>query len=82
MHAREFPKRKATYLHLTIDSIASTDGSTAAAKASAVTPFAASLAIRAITSHVTSITTDTTNDVGSEVALFGTVVLAMSNLTT
>lgn len=40
------------------------------------------LPVRTVPGHVTSIATDATNDIGGEVALFGAVVLAMSNLTT
>ncbi|KAB8266989.1 hypothetical protein BDV30DRAFT_231983 [Aspergillus minisclerotigenes] len=47
-----------------------------------VTPIGASLAVRTITSHVTSVATNTTDDVGGKVALFWTVILAMSDLTT
>ena len=47
-----------------------------------VAPVAASLAVGTIASHVSSIATDATDDVGSEVALLGAIVLAVSDLTT
>jgi len=41
-----------------------------------------SIPIGTISSHVTSISTDTTDDVGCKVALFRAVVFSMTNLTT
>jgi hypothetical protein len=70
------------YLHLTIDSITSTNSSPGTTVSTVVSPISASLAIGTITSHVSSIATDTANDVGSEVTLLGAVVLAMSDLAT
>ena len=70
-----------TYLHLPIDGVTTSNGPRTAAKA-VVTPIGAALAVRAVTSHVSGIATDTTDDVGSEVALLRTVVLAMTDLTT
>jgi uncharacterized membrane protein len=75
-------------LHLSIHGIASANSTriawstTNAATVATVAPVAASLAIGTITSHVTSIATNTTDDVGGEVALLGAVVLAVTNLTT
>lgn len=77
-------ERKA-YLHLTIHSVSRTKGtrrSTAAAEATAIAPVAASLAVRTVASHVACIATDTTDNVGGKVALLGTVILAVSDLTT
>ena len=70
-----------TYLHLPIDGVTTANGPRTAAKA-VVTPIGATLAVRAVTSHVSGIATDTTDDVGSEVALLRTVILAMTDLTT
>ena len=47
-----------------------------------VTPVTSTLAVGTITSHVASIATNPTDNVGSEVALLGTIVLAMSDLAT
>jgi hypothetical protein len=41
-----------------------------------------SIPIGTISSHVTCISTDTTDDVGCKVALFGAVVFSVTNLTT
>lgn len=46
-----------------------------------VAPVSTSLTIRAISLNVSCIATDTTDDVGSGVALFGAVILAMTDLT-
>jgi len=77
-------------LHLTVDSIASTNGTrtartsgtTGTGEATVVAPVTASLAIGTIAGHVASVATNATDNVGGEVALLGTVVLAMSDLTT
>lgn len=69
-------------LHLTVDSIALPDGSAATAITAAIPPVGTSLAVRTITSHMASIATDATDDVGGKVPLLGTIVLAMSNLAT
>lgn len=71
-----------TYLHLTIDSIALPDSSAATAITAAIPPVGTSLAIGTIASHMASIATDATDDVGGKVTLLGAVVLAMSDLTT
>lgn len=78
---------KKTHLHLTVNSIASTDGTRSATATTETTwlvvaPVAASLAVGTIASHVSSIATDATDDVGSEVALLGAIVLAVTDLTT
>ena len=65
---------------LAIHAVATTNPS-AGAGTVAVTPASAALAVGTITSHVTSVTADTTDDVGCEVALFGTIVLAVADLT-
>ena len=72
-----------TYLHLTIHSITSTSATrTLSVGTGAVTPVTSSLAVGTITSHMASVATDTTDDVGSEVALLRAVILAMSDLAT
>jgi hypothetical protein len=73
--------------HLTVNSIASTESTrsaTASTEASTgvVAPIATSLAVRTIAGHVSSVATNATDNVGSEVTLLGAVVLAMSNLST
>ncbi|OJJ39222.1 hypothetical protein ASPWEDRAFT_362320 [Aspergillus wentii DTO 134E9] len=84
---REARESKKAYLHLTVDSITTTNSSgvtstgTAAAVA-IVAPVRASLAVGTVTSHVACIATDTTDDIGSEVALLRAVILAVSDLTT
>lgn len=65
---------------LAIHAITTTNPS-AGAGTIAVAPTSAALAVGTITSHVTSVTADTTDDVGCEVALFGTIVLAVTDLT-
>jgi hypothetical protein len=70
-----------TYLHLTIDGVTSTNaarGSTVARNL--VASLTATLAVGAVASHVTSVTTDAADDVGGEVALLGAVILAMTDL--
>ncbi|KAB8071509.1 hypothetical protein BDV29DRAFT_193199 [Aspergillus leporis] len=75
--------RYRAYLHFTVNGITSTNGSTAAASVTTiVTPISTSLAIRTITSHVPCVAADATDDVGGEVALLRTIVLAMSDLAT
>ena len=71
-----------TYLHLPIDGITTANRLRTTAKAIVVTPVGTTLAVRAVTSHVTSVTADTTDDVRGEVALLGTVILAVTDLTT
>jgi hypothetical protein len=68
-------------LHLSVDSITTANGSAARIETSSVAPIAAPLAVRTVTSHVPSIATDTTNNVGGEITLFRTVVFAMADLT-
>ncbi|OJJ00456.1 hypothetical protein ASPVEDRAFT_569313 [Aspergillus versicolor CBS 583.65] len=65
-----------------VNSITAANSSTATVEVAIVAPIAASLAVRAITSHMASISTDATNDIGSKVSLFGTVVLSVADLTT
>ncbi|KAE8306717.1 hypothetical protein BDV41DRAFT_569688 [Aspergillus transmontanensis] len=71
-------------LHELLENVALTNSSTATTTTvtTIVTPVGASLAVRTIASHVTSVATNTTDDVGGKVALFWTVILAMSDLTT
>ena len=70
-----------TYLHLTVNSIASANRTWATAEATIV-PIGTSLTVWAVASHMASIATDTANDVRGEVALLRAVILAMSDLTT
>lgn len=76
-----------TYLVLAIHSIAtaadSGEASASCARAThgaVVAPASAPLPVRAITSHMAGVTTDTADDVGREVLLLRTVVLAMTDL--
>lgn len=71
-----------TYLHLTVDSVTAANGPAAAEATVVVAPVRAALTVGTITGHVTSVTTDATDDIGGEVALLRTVVLAVSDLTT
>jgi hypothetical protein len=76
-------KARLTYLHLAIDSIATSNTSLGAAIArSLVARICATLSVGTIACHMTSITTDAANDVRGEVALLGAVVFAMTDLTT
>lgn len=73
-----------TYLHLTINSIATADSTLRAtvAVATVVAPVSATLTIRTITCHMASIATNTADNVGGKVALFGAIVFAMTDLST
>ena len=73
-----------TDLHLSIDRIAGTKTSSRGSKVAryVVSSITATLSFRTITSHMTSIATDSTDNVGGEVALLWAVVLPMTNLTT
>lgn len=71
-----------THLHLAVDSIASTRTATTGRSVTIVTPVTSTLTVGTIASHMASIATDATDNVGSEVALLGAIVLAMSNLAT
>lgn len=73
-----------TYLHFTVNSIATANSTlrATAAVAAVVAPISATLTIRTITCHMASIATDTTDNVGGKVALFGTVVFAVTDLST
>lgn len=76
---------KKTYLHLAVHGVSrakSTRRSAAAAEATAIAPVTASLAVRTVASHVACVATDTTDNIGSEVALLGAVILAVPDLTT
>lgn len=80
---KEKKVRKKTYLHLSVDSITAANRFGTTTKAVVVvTPVSTALAVRTIASHVSSVTANTTDDVSSEVALLGTVVFAMTDLTT
>lgn len=72
-----------TYLILSVDVISTTNlaGSWTSGWA-IVAPASTLLPVRTITSHMTSIATNTANDVGREVLLLRTVVLAVSYLST
>lgn len=75
-----------THLVFAIDSIARTNRATGSgtttfeSTGSVLTPVGTSLSVGTITSHVTCVATDTTDDVRGEVALLGAVVFAMSDL--
>ena len=74
-----------SYLVLSVNSISSANAASCRARWTArtiIAPVCTTLSVGAISCHVTSVATDTTNDVGGEIALLGTVVLAMTNLTT
>lgn len=75
-------KRRGTYLVLAIHSITTTTKATASPGAhwAVITPTSAALSIRAIAGHVTSVTADTADDVGSVVLLLRAVILPMTNL--
>lgn len=76
-------KKDETYLHLTIDGVSAANSSVRTTPTVAViTPVRTSLAIWAITGHVSGISTNTANNVCGEVALLGAVVLAMTDLAT
>lgn len=69
-------------LHFTIDSITCTNSSRRTAVAAVVTPISASLPIGTVAGHMSGISTNAANDVGSEITLLRTIVFTMSNLTT
>lgn len=69
-----------TYLIFAIDGIPTTNTRSGTGRA-IVTPTGTLLSIGTISSHVTSITTNATNDVGSEVLFLWTIVFAMADLT-
>lgn len=66
---------RSTHLHLAINSVTLSAWSV-------VPPISSPLTIRTISRHVSCVTTDTTDDVGSEVALLGTLVPTMADLAT
>ena len=73
----------AAYLIFPINSITSTNcRTTRCATRSIVSPIGTTLSVRTISRHVSSIATDSANDVRCEVALFRAVILPMTNLTT
>ncbi|KAL4979228.1 hypothetical protein BDW66DRAFT_157442 [Aspergillus desertorum] len=61
--------------------VTAANGPTAGVETSTVAPIAASLAVWTVASHVPSIATDATDNIGSKVTLFRTVVLAVTDLT-
>lgn len=74
-----------TYLVLAVNCVSSPNATSCRAwwtTRAIVAPVRTSLSVRTISGHMTSVATDTANDVGGEVALLRAVVLAMSNLTT
>jgi hypothetical protein len=74
-----------TYLILSVNSISSTNATSCRSRGTAraiVAPICTTLSVGTISSHVTSVAADTANDVGGEVTLLRTVVLAVTNLTT
>lgn len=77
---------KLKYLVLSVHSISVTQSSgtrpSGGCAGPIVAPVLAALTIRTIASHMTGVTTHATDDVGGEITLLGTVVLAMTNLST
>jgi hypothetical protein len=73
-----------TYLHFSVDSITATKSPLRPIKPSrnVIPGIGATLSIGAISRHMPCIAADSTDDIGSEVALFWAVVFAMSNLST
>ncbi len=75
-----------SYLVISIDSVSATAGATDAACRAAsrsravIPPVGASLSVRTVSSHVSSVTTDAAYDVGRVVLLLRTIVLAMADL--
>ena len=75
-----------THLILAVDSVARADGTpgrgptTTVPTWSVIAPVRTALTVWTISSHVTSIATDAADDVGGEIALLRTVVLAVSDL--
>jgi len=73
-------------LVLSVDSVATSNprsiGTCATRTRTVVAPIGTTLTIGTIPGHVPSISTHATDDVGSKVALLGTVVLAVADLTT
>ncbi len=78
---------KETYLVFAIDGITATDTSSRSrtrhgSARSIVAPVRSTLSVWAVSRHMSRISTDPTDDVGSKVALLGAVELAMTDLTT
>jgi hypothetical protein len=69
-------------LHFLVDSIGRTQTTLLESPWDSVAHVGATLSIRTISGHVAGVAADSADDVGSEVALLGTIVLAMSDLTT
>ena len=69
-----------TYLHFTVNGIATPDP-TCGSAACVVTPVGTPLAIRTVSGHVAGIATDSANNAGRVVLSLRTVIFAMSNLT-
>lgn len=76
IHAFSTTKLVHQFLVVVFDGITSTT----AWRAAIVTPILATCAVWAVASHMASITTDSANDVGGEVACLWTIVLAMADL--
>ncbi len=79
-------KRK-TYLVFTVDSVTSANASSdRAARYSSgwrtVAPVSSALSVWTVSSHVTCVATNSTDDISSKVALFRAVIFAMADLTT
>ena len=72
--------KEVTYLVFPVNSI--TSGWSLGAASIIVAPVGPSLSIGTIPGHVSCVATNPTNNVRGEIALLGTVVFAMSNLTT
>jgi hypothetical protein len=74
------------YLVLAVDGVSmaesSSTGTSRRSTRTVVAPVLTTLAVGTIAGHVTGVSTDTADDVGGEVALFGTVILSVTNLST
>ena len=73
------------YFILSVNSISSTNATSCRSRRTTrtiVPPICTTLSVGTISSHVTSVAADTANNVGGEVTLLRTVVLAVTDLTT
>lgn len=67
-----------TYVHFTVDSIAAIDSTSRSA--AIVPPACTSLSVGTVTSHVSRVATNTTDDAGRVVLTLRAIVLAVTNL--
>lgn len=75
-------KIEETYLHFALDSVSATNLFAFTRDAVIIAPVCSSLAVGAIPCHVAGTPTNTTDDICSEIALLGTVILPMPDLAT